>query len=148
MTKVFVNGTFDVLHSGHLYLLEYAKSLGDYLLVAIDDDARVKIKKGNTRPVNSIITRTHIINSLKWVDKVTTFNTDEELENTIKEYEPDVMVVGSDWKEKNIIGSNYSKQLIFFDRIQGLSTTNTSTSKFVQALRTAWSACSRKYLTL
>jgi D-beta-D-heptose 7-phosphate kinase/D-beta-D-heptose 1-phosphate adenosyltransferase len=59
------------------------------------------------------------------VDKVTTFNTDEELENTIKEYEPDVMVVGSDWKEKNIIGSNYSKQLIFFDRIQGLSTTNT-----------------------
>ena len=124
MTKVFVNGTFDVLHSGHLYLLEYAKTLGDYLLVAIDDDDRVKIKKGNTRPVNSAITRTHIINSLKWVDKVTTFNTDEELENTIKEYEPDVMVVGSDWKEKNIIGSNYSKQLIFFNRIQVLTTTN------------------------
>jgi D-beta-D-heptose 7-phosphate kinase/D-beta-D-heptose 1-phosphate adenosyltransferase len=75
--------------------------------------------------VNSAITRTHIINSLKWVDKVTTFNTDEELENTIKEYEPDIMVVGSDWKDKNIIGSHYSKQLIFFDRIHGLSTTNT-----------------------
>jgi D-beta-D-heptose 7-phosphate kinase/D-beta-D-heptose 1-phosphate adenosyltransferase len=125
MTKVFVNGTFDVLHSGHLYLLEYAKSLGDYLLVAIDDDARVKIKKGNTRPVNSIITRTHIIGSLKWVNEVTYFSTDEDLENKIRKYEPDIMVVGSDWKDKNIIGSHYSKQLIFFDRIHGLSTTNT-----------------------
>lgn len=125
MIKVFVNGTFDVLHPGHLYLLEYAKSLGDYLLVAVDDDARVKSKKGNTRPVNPIATRTHIMYSLKWVNEVTTFNTDEELESIIKKYEPDLMVVGSDWKDKNIIGSSYSKKLIFFDRIQGLSTTNT-----------------------
>jgi len=50
--KIFVNGTFDVLHPGHLDLLNYAKSLGDFLLVAIDSDQRVASKKGMDRPVN------------------------------------------------------------------------------------------------
>lgn len=123
MKKIFVNGTFDVLHRGHLELLNYAKSLGDYLVVGIDTDERVKEKKGSTRPVNTKEERSFMLINLKSVDEVRYFSTDKELENLIKSVQPDIMVVGSDWKDKSVIGSYYASDLIFFDRIDGYSTT-------------------------
>jgi len=121
--KIFVNGTFDVLHRGHIKLLNYAKSLGDYLVVGIDTDDRIKEKKGNLRPVNNLEERTFILENLKSVNKVFSFSSDEELENLIKCIKPDIMVIGSDWKDKCIIGSYYASKLIFFDKIDGYSTT-------------------------
>jgi len=123
MTRVFVNGTFDVLHPGHLALLNYAKSLGDYLVVGIDTDERVREKKGPTRPVNSAENRSLMLLNLKSVDEVFHFNSDEELEKMVKSVKPDIMVVGSDWKYKSVIGSYYAAKLIFFDRIDEYSTT-------------------------
>ncbi len=123
MIKIFVNGTFDVIHSGHLQLLNFAKSHGDYLHVAIDSDSRVKEKKGASRPVFTQDERKFFLINLKAVDNVSIFSTDEELENTIKEYCPDVMIVGSDWKGKPIIGSQFAKELKFYDRIENYSTT-------------------------
>jgi len=123
LTKVFVNGTFDVLHAGHLALLNYAKSLGDYLIVGIDTDQRVKEKKGSSRPVNTKEDRALMLVNLKSVDEVRYFGTDEELENLVKSVKPDIMVVGSDWKDKSVIGSYYSSELIFFNRIDEYSTT-------------------------
>jgi D-beta-D-heptose 7-phosphate kinase/D-beta-D-heptose 1-phosphate adenosyltransferase len=125
MVKIFVNGTFDVLHTGHLDLLNYAKSLGDNLLVAIDSDQRVKSKKGNDRPFNNELTRKTILENIKAVDSVTVFNTDLELENTIEQYQPDFMIVGSDWKDKEVIGSKYAKRVLFYERTNGESTTKT-----------------------
>ena len=121
--KVFVNGTFDVLHAGHLALLNYAKSLGNYLIVGIDTDERVKEKKGSARPVNSAEDRALMLVNLKAVDEVRYFSSDEELENIVKSIKPDIMVVGSDWKNKSVIGSYYAAKLIFFDRIDGYSST-------------------------
>ena len=83
MTKVFVNGTFDVLHPGHLALLNYARSLGDYVVVGIDTDDRVREKKGPSRPVNGEKDRRIMLLNLKSVDEVKFFGTDEELENYI-----------------------------------------------------------------
>lgn len=123
MKKVFVNGTFDILHKGHLSLLHYAKSLGDVLYVAVDSDARVKTKKGTNRPINNENSRVEFLVNLKNVDYGFIFNSDEELEYLIKEIEPDIMVVGSDWKDKKVIGSEFAKELKFFDRIDGYSTT-------------------------
>lgn len=120
---VFVNGTFDVLHAGHLALLNYAKSLGDYLVVGIDTDDRVKEKKGSARPVNSAEDRALMLVNLKAVDEVRYFSSDSELESMVKSVKPDIMVVGSDWKNKSVIGSYYAAKLIFFDRIDGYSTT-------------------------
>ncbi len=125
MKKIFVNGTFDILHPGHLQLLNFAKSLGDYLLVAIDTDDRVKQKKGNDRPVFNQEERSFFLSNLKAVDEVSFFSTDEELENTIREFAPDIMIVGSDWKGKPVIGSQYAKELKFYDRIKDYSTTST-----------------------
>jgi rfaE bifunctional protein nucleotidyltransferase chain/domain len=125
MKKIFVNGTFDVLHPGHIQLLNYAKSLGDYLHVAIDTDERVKEKKGENRPVFPQEERKFFLINLKAVDSVSFFSTDEELEKTIEQFSPDIMIVGSDWKGKPVIGSQFAKELKFYDRIKDYSTTAT-----------------------
>ena len=125
MKHIFVNGTFDILHPGHIQLLNYAKSLGDSLTVGIDSDRRVREKKGPTRPVNSVGDRAYMLQNLKAVDYIVVFDSDEELERCIKTVKPDIMVVGSDWKDKSVIGSMYSAELRFFDRIEEYATTKT-----------------------
>ena len=124
-TRIFVNGTFDILHPGHIQLLNYAKSLGDSLTVGIDSDRRVREKKGPTRPVNSVGDRAYMLQNLKAVDYIVVFDSDEELGRCIKTVKPDIMVVGSDWKGKSVIGSMYSAELRFFDRIDEYATTKT-----------------------
>lgn len=123
MKKIFVNGTFDILHPGHIELLTYAKSLGDYLLVALDSDSRIKKHKGTNRPINDLNFRKTMMVSLKPVNRVVSFDTDDELSSIIKSYKPDIMLVGSDWKDKPVIGSKYANKLLFFDRIGEYSTT-------------------------
>jgi D-beta-D-heptose 7-phosphate kinase/D-beta-D-heptose 1-phosphate adenosyltransferase len=121
--KIFVNGTFDVLHPGHLDLLNYAKSLGDFLLVAIDSDSRVASKKGADRPFNPQYNRMKLLQNLKAVDEVIIFDDDQELTQTVKILRPDIMVVGSDYKDKTVIGSEYAKQLRFYTRTTPFSST-------------------------
>ena len=124
-TQVFVNGTFDVLHPGHVKLLNYAKSLGQCLTVGIDSDRRVAEKKGPSRPVYSVKDRAFMLQNLKAIDYVVVFDSDEELEGCLKMIKPDIMVVGSDWKGKSVIGSMYAAELRFFDRIEEYATTKT-----------------------
>ena len=122
MKKVFVNGTFDILHVGHIALLDYAKSLGDQLVVGIDSDARVKLLKGSDRPINSQIERGTLLAALKSVDEVFVFDTDDELRSLIQAC--DIMVKGSDYRDKPIVGQEICKQIVFFERLNGYSTTN------------------------
>jgi len=124
-TQVFVNGTFDVLHPGHVKLLNYAKSLGQCLTVGIDSDRRVAEKKGPSRPVYSVKDRAFMLQNLKAVDYVVVFDSDAELDGCLKMIKPDIMVVGSDWKGKSVIGSMYAAELRFFDRIEEYATTKT-----------------------
>ena len=122
--KVFVNGTFDLLHRGHLELLNYAKSLG-YVIVGIDTDECIKGKKGPTRPIHNQEERKFHLENLKSVDEVIFFSSEPEFEGLIKSLQPDIIIVGSDWKEKSTIKSYYEGELIFFDRIEEYSTTKT-----------------------
>ena len=123
MTIVWTNGCFDIVHRGHIELFKYAKSLGDKLVVGIDSDKKVKLDKGQDRPINCVEDRKFILESIRHVDKVLIFESTSELENLIKSTKPDIMVIGSDWKNKPVIGQKYTKKLLFFDRIGSYSTT-------------------------
>jgi D-beta-D-heptose 7-phosphate kinase/D-beta-D-heptose 1-phosphate adenosyltransferase len=124
--KVIVNGTFDILHVGHVALLEYAKSLGDHVLVCVDSDSRVKQLKGESRPINTQADRIKMLGALRCVDMVQVFDTEEQLIEQIKLYQPDIMVKGSDYKGKSIVGESLCKQVIYYDR------TEHSTTKTIQ----------------
>ena len=121
---VFVNGTFDILHRGHLELLRYAKTRG-YVYVGIDTDECIKGKKGPTRPIHNQEERKFLLENLKTVDEVIFFSSEPEFEALIKSLKPDIIIVGSDWKEKSTIKSYYDGELIFFDRMEEYSTTKT-----------------------
>lgn len=123
-TRVFVNGCFDILHPGHIKLFNFAKSHGEVLFVGIDSDGRVKQLKGSTRPIHSQEDRKFILENIKAINKVFVFDTEEELISLVKIIKPDIMIVGSDYQNKRVIGSEYAKKLIFFDRIKDYSTTN------------------------
>ena len=123
--KVFTNGCYDILHPGHIELFRYAKSLGDYLVVGIDSDERVSKSKGVSRPINKQEIRKYMLLALKYVDEVRIFNNENELTELVKQVSPDIMIVGSDWKDKKVIGSEYAKEIRFFERIQEFSTTKT-----------------------
>ena len=120
--RIWVNGCFDVLHVGHIQLLEYAKTLG-HVLVGVDSDERVKQLKGDDRPINPIEHRIKMLESLKFVDDVITFDTDTDLNDILYVYQPDVIVIGDEYKLKNIIGAEHAKEIYFFEKNIDISTT-------------------------
>ena len=127
--RVWTNGCFDILHRGHIELFKYAKSLGGELVVGVDTDEKVKKDKSEDRPINNLQDRIYMLQSIKYIDQVISFDSTEDLRKTIRWYKPDIMVIGSDWKGKDVIGQEFADKLIFFDRIEGYSTTKILESK-------------------
>jgi len=121
MKRIWTNGCFDILHIGHIELFKYARSLGDSLTIGIDSDQRVSKLKGKNRPINDQNCRKKMLSSIRWVDNVMVFDDELELSDSIFKY-ADIIVVGSDYKNKEVIGSKWAK-VVFFDKIEGYSTT-------------------------
>lgn len=124
--RVMVNGTFDILHRGHLELLNFARSQGTTVLVAIDSDRRVAELKGAGRPINHQEDRKFHLQNLKSVDIVVTFDNQEQLEDIMQSWRPDVYVKGSDWKkDTQSTAHKYCDKVIYYDRVGDYSTTKT-----------------------
>jgi rfaE bifunctional protein nucleotidyltransferase chain/domain len=121
MKRILVNGTFDIVHPGHLALLNYAKSLGDFLVVAIDSDRRVRELKGTDRPINNQFERQLLLENLRAVDAVKIFDSDQELVDIVAECA--IMVKGSDYRDQPIVGQEVCPSIVFFERINGYSST-------------------------
>ena len=121
MVKVWTNGCFDLLHRGHIELFKYAKSIGDWLRVGLDSDEMVRKAKGADRPLNTLEDRKFLVNSIESVDEVCGFDSHTELIELLKDYKPDIMIVGGDWEGKSIVGGVHSKEIKYFKRIEEYS---------------------------
>lgn len=120
---VFTNGCFDILHAGHVSVLEFSRSKGDVLVVGVNSDASVKRLKGPTRPVNKEADRALVLAALQSVDAVCVFPEDTPY-NLIKLVQPDVLVKGGDYKPSEIVGREFAKKVVRFALLKGRSTTN------------------------
>jgi len=123
---VFTNGCFDIVHSGHVDYLKKAKQLGDVLIVGLNSDSSVKSIKGKQRPINNQNDRAVVLSAFYFVDYVVIFDqsTPYELINMIK---PDILVKGSDWHNKTIVGSDIvienGGKVVLIEYLEGKSTT-------------------------
>ena len=124
---VFTNGCFDILHPGHIELLERARELGDRLIVGINSDRSVRAIKGASRPLQDENARRNVLLGLRSVDEVIIY---DELtpERLIRELQPDVLVKGGDWKPDEIIGADIvtakGGRVVTIPVVNGFSTTS------------------------
>ena len=104
---VFTNGVFDLLHPGHVEVLEAARRLGDALVVGVNgDDSARRLGKGPGRPVQSADARARVLAGLAAVDRVVLFDEDTPLE-LIRALEPDILVKGADYTREQIVGADF-----------------------------------------
>ena len=120
---VFTNGCFDILHAGHVSVLEFSRAKGDVLIVGMNSDASVRRLKGPTRPVNTQADRALVLAGLESVSAVAIFEEDTPY-NLIKAVCPDVLVKGGDYKPSGIVGREFAKKVVRFALLKGRSTTN------------------------
>jgi len=129
---IYLNGCFDLLHIGHIELIKYAKSLGDYLVVGINSDNSVKKIKGLSRPINNQITRKIILESIRYVDEVVIFDEDTPLK-IIKEIQPQIIVKGGDYKKEDVVGYEFEKLGLLEVKIFNY-VNNNSTTKIIERI--------------
>ena len=122
---VWTNGTFDILHPGHIQLFKVARSLGDKVIVATDSDEKIKKDKGFDRPVNDLCYRVAMLEAIKYIDVVLTFNTRQELEDLIQLYQPDILLLGDDWRDGEVVGWEHAGETRFFPRVGGYASSST-----------------------
>jgi D-beta-D-heptose 7-phosphate kinase/D-beta-D-heptose 1-phosphate adenosyltransferase len=123
---VFTNGCFDLLHIGHITLLESARNQGDRLIVGINSDASVSNLKGPTRPMVAQRERAYVLAALAAVDAVVVFDTPTPLE-LIEALRPDVIVKGGDYNEDTVVGAkevrSWGGRVKIVPTVEGFSTT-------------------------
>ena len=124
---VFTNGCFDIIHPGHIHILEEAKSNGDVLIVGLNSNRSVKSLKGESRPINSESDRIKILCSIKHVDHVIVFDEDTPIE-LIELIKPNFLVKGGDYNKSEIVGADLVEKnggsVIIIDLLGGYSTSS------------------------
>jgi D-beta-D-heptose 7-phosphate kinase/D-beta-D-heptose 1-phosphate adenosyltransferase len=120
---IFTNGCFDIVHTGHIKLLKYCRSIGSTIVLGLNSDKSIKNIKGETRPINNQNDRIEFIQLLELVDYIIIFDEETPI-NIIKNLEPDILVKGSDYNINNVIGKEYCKEVLFFNLVPNKSTTN------------------------
>jgi rfaE bifunctional protein nucleotidyltransferase chain/domain len=120
---VFTNGCFDIVHSAHIKLLKYARSLGKILVLGLNSDSSIKQLKGDSRPINSEVERIEFLSELDWIDYIIVFH-DTTPYNILQVLRPDFLVKGGDYTIDQVIGNEFVKQVVLFDYIQNYSTSN------------------------
>jgi len=103
-TVVFTNGVFDIIHPGHIELLEFAKNSGDILIVGLNTDNSIKRLKGNSRPIFPLAERMEILSAIEFVDYLIPFSEDTPLKLIKSLYKVDILVKGGDYSPEQVVG--------------------------------------------
>ncbi|MDO9548539.1 MAG: D-glycero-beta-D-manno-heptose 1-phosphate adenylyltransferase [Candidatus Marinimicrobia bacterium] len=119
---VFTNGCFDILHAGHIDLLEKAKSYGDYLVVGLNSDSSVRKIKGPHRPIFPEIDRARLLAALEAVNYVVFFDEETPYE-ILRQLRPDVLIKGGDYQIDEIVGQDFIPEVKVVPLVEGKSTT-------------------------
>ena len=123
---IWTNGCYDIIHVGHICLFEkcqeLAASCNGKFVIGIDSDKRVKKMKGNSRPFNTENDRAKVLLNIKGVDSVWIYDSDEELENLVKTFSPEVIVLGDEYKNSLVIGASHAKSVMYFPKLSEYST--------------------------
>ena len=124
---VFTNGCFDIIHPGHIFILEQAKAKGDILIVGLNSDSSIKNFKSSDRPICNQDDRAYVLSALTCVDHIIIFDEDTP-EKLIIDITPDILVKGKDYEGKEIAGSKHmidnNKKIELVDIIEGKSTSH------------------------
>ncbi len=125
---VFTNGCFDIIHAGHISMLERSAEHGAMLIVGLNDDDSIRRLKGEDRPVNKLEDRARVLGALGCVDAVVAFGEDTPI-RLIEEIRPDVLIKGADYTREQVVGheivESYGGRVELIDLVEGKSTTGT-----------------------
>ena len=123
MKTGFTCGTFDLLHAGHALMLEECKEHCDYLIVGLQRDPSID-RTDKNKPIQSYDERNIMLKSIKWVDEVVYYDTEDDLLNHLRTLAIDVRIIGADWKGKAFTGHELVIPVVFNSRDHGYSTTS------------------------
>ena len=121
---VFTNGCFDIIHSAHIQLLQFAKKQGKILVVGLNSDESVRKLKGQSRPINCAEERCKLLMNLGFVDYIIVFDSETpyEISSMLR---PNVIVKGGDYTKETVVGNEFADKTIIYEYKNGLSTSNT-----------------------
>lgn len=122
----FIAGSFDVIHPGYIYMFEESKKNCNYLIVALQDDPTIE-RPGKLKPILTLLERIKILESIKYIDEIVTYNTEKELLEILNKIKPNIRFLGDDYKGKKITGEDLGIPIYYLDRSHGWSTTRFKT---------------------
>ena len=119
----FTCSCFDILHSGHCIMLEDAKSQCDILIIGLQTDPTID-RKNKNKPVQEYEERVIMVNSIKYIDEIIKYSTEEDLYNLLSILKPDIRILGNDWKGKKYTGYDLPIKIYWHERNHNWSTSN------------------------
>jgi glycerol-3-phosphate cytidylyltransferase len=119
----FTCGSFDLLHAGHVLMLEEARRECDHLIVGVQIDPTLD-RPDKNKPIQSLEERITVLRGIRWVDEIRTYSTEEELYNMLEAMVPEVRILGADWKGKQYTGHDLGHKVFFNSRDHGWSSSD------------------------
>ena len=120
----FTCSCFDLLHAGHILMLKDAKDQCDYLIVGLQTDPTIDRPKTKNKPIQSLDERKIQLEAVKYVDEIITYTTEDELYLLLQKINPDIRILGTDYKDKNFTGDDLNIRIYYHNRKYNYSSTN------------------------
>tara|TARA_Y100001970_G_scaffold27492_1_gene33543 strand:+ start:814 stop:1224 length:411 start_codon:yes stop_codon:yes gene_type:complete len=120
----FTCSCFDLLHAGHILMLEDAKKQCDYLIVGLQTDPTIDRPKEKNKPIQSLEEREIQLRAIKYIDKIIIYNSEKELYELLKKLNPDIRILGSDYKNKDFTGNNLDIKIYYHQRTHNYSSSS------------------------